>query len=45
VNGVVIVSHGSSTPEDVKNVIRTAMLAVGRKIIDAIKNGLELTKI
>jgi len=40
VNGVVIVSHGSSTPEDVKNVIRTAMLAVDRKMVDAIKDGL-----
>lgn len=41
VNGVVLVSHGSSTPEDIRTVIRTAMLAVERNMVTAIGDGLQ----
>src|SRR5262249_34164107 len=43
VNGIVIIGHGRSNDVAIKNAIRQARQAVGGKVLDAIKAGIEST--
>lgn len=41
VDGVVIIGHGRSNPQAVKNGVRVAKTAVEQKVVDAIRDGLQ----
>jgi len=38
VNGIVMISHGRSTPKAIKNAIRAAMREVDHKILDKMRS-------